>query len=157
MKLDLGLVSLSLPEDEEPMAPVMFIAMGEKDEAEKLNVGPTMAKTTAQQFRRTLTVNVTARPADEAVEAALERTSRDLMTRVRGKRVKAEPRKAGDADGVLVEFTHEGQRKTPLRSLCWVGSKDRWIFTLNLTGLDQKKNKKAMDGQMEKIITSISF
>ena len=157
MKLDLGLLSLALPDDEEPMAPVMFIAMGQKDEGAKLSVGPTMAKATAAQFRRTLTVNLSVRPQEEAVEAALDRTSKELMARVRGKKLAAEARAAGGAEGLFVEFTHEGHNKTGLRSFCWVGCKEQWVFTLNLTGLDLEKNKKGMAEQMNGILKSISF
>jgi hypothetical protein len=157
MNIDLGMVRFSLP-DEEAMAPVMFIAMGEKDEAPQLSVGPTMAKSTAQQFRKTLTMNLSALGEDEEVQKGLVRVAGELITRVRGNKGGSAEKNVGDAAGLLIEFTHEGHGKMPLRSVCWVGCKGRAIVTLNLTGLDQKKDGGAVLGKMMNgIIESVTL
>ncbi len=157
MKLDLGLLRLDLPDGDDAMVPMMFIAMGTKDEKEALSVGPTMAKSQSAQFRRTLTVNVTARAEDEETDEALKRSARELVARVRGKPTQQTPREIEGVPGLFTEFTHEGQNKTALVSLCWIGCKDRAIYTVNMTGLALPKTKKAMDAQIDGIVRSLAF
>lgn len=157
MKLDLGLLRLDLPDGDDAMAPMMFIAMGTKDEQAALSVGPTMAKAQPAQFRRTLTINVTARAEDEEIDEALKRSARELVARVRGKMTQQTPREAGGMPGLFTEFTHEGQNKTGLVSLCWVGCRERALFTVNMTGLSLPKAKKAMDAQIDAIVQSLAF
>ena len=156
MKIDLGLISLNLP-DAEPLAPVMFIAMGDKDEAAALAVGPTMAKTKPQQFRRTLSVNVMAMTSDEPPEKAIARSTKDLISRVKGQQISTKPMAPEGADGAVTEYTHPGQARMNLRSLCWVGVKERWIFTLNLTALDSKTASKSLHAQMSPMVASVGF
>ncbi len=156
MKIDLGLLNLDLPDGDELMAPVMLVAMGEKDEKEALSVGPTLAKAKAQEFRRMLTVNVTVRPEGEAPTDTMARQSQELMARVKGTPTKSEARSNEKGEGLLVEFKHENPQKMRLRSLCWLACNDRWLYTFNMTGLDDKKNK-AMDAQMDAIIQSVSW
>lgn len=156
MNIDLGMVRFALPDDE-IMAPVMFIAMGDKDEAEQLAVGPTMAKATPQQFRKTLTMNFSARAEDEEVQAALERTSRELISRVRGKKGGVTEKNVGDVTGMIVEFSHEGHGKMPLVSVCWVGCKERSVVTLNLTGLSKKDGGAGLQKMMNAIVDTVSL
>lgn len=143
MKLDLGLLRFALPENED-LVPMMFIAMGEKDEGAKIDAGPTMAKVAPAAFRRTLTINFTVRGPDETPDAAIDRTARELLARVKGKKTSAKPLPAGSIPGQLVEFGHEGQRKMALHSVCWVGCHQGWVYTINFTGLDGDKSRARM-------------
>lgn len=146
---------MALP-DNEDLAPMMFIAMGEKDEGQKIDAGPTMAKVAPAAFRRTLTVNFTARGPDEAPEAAIERTARELIARVKGKKTAAKSLAAGPIPGQLVEFSHEGQRKMGLHSVCWVGCKEGWVYTVNFTGLDGEASRARMLATVGALVSSIA-
>lgn len=148
MKFDLGLFSFELT-DTDAVVPVLFSALSVADQQEQISAGPTMAKTKPVAHRRSFSVAVALPKEGEAKDKALERTLGEVVKRSTQATIRSqEDRTHGGAPAKFVEIAHK-QGQTPLRSLVLMAYVDQWIVTALHTGLDSKKNEKAMRAQMD--------
>lgn len=154
MKFDLGLFAFELT-DADPVVPVLFSTLSVADQQEQIAAGPTMAKTKPVAHRRSFSVAVALPKEGEARDKALERTLGEVMKRSTQATIRTqEDRTHGGAPAKFVELSHK-QGQTPLRSLVLMAYVDQWIVTALHTGLDLKKNEKAMRAQMDQFAKSL--
>lgn len=154
MKFDLGLFSFDLT-DADAVVPVLFSTLSVADQQESIAAGPTMAKTKPVAHRRSFSVAVALPKEGEAKDKALERTMGEVLKRSQQAQVRAQEERTHDgAPARFAEIAHK-QGQTPLRSLVLIAYVDQWIVTALHTGLDSKKNEKAMRAQMDAFAKSL--
>jgi hypothetical protein len=154
MKFDLGLFSFDLT-DVDPVVPVLFSALSVADQQESIAAGPTMAKTKPVAHRRSFSVAVALPKEGEDKAKAIERTLGEVTKRSQQPQLRSqEDRTHGGSPAKLAEIAHK-QGQTPLRSLVLITFVDQWIVTALHTGLDNKKNEKAMRDQMDAFAKSL--
>lgn len=154
MKFDLGLFGFELT-DTDPVVPVLFSSLSVADQQEAISAGPTMAKTKPISHRRSFSVAVALPKDGESKEKAIERTLGEVAKRSTQAQTRSqETRTFGGAPALVAELAHK-QGQTSLRSLVFIGFVGQWIVTALHTGLDVKKNEKAMRAQLDAFIASL--
>ncbi len=157
MKLDLGLMSIALPEGSE-MRPAIVMFGGKTDKGAALSAGPTMAKTQNHELERTIAISIAPFDIDAEPDDVMTFGLNELQKRTSGKVGKVQDVTLSERPGKSVELRYtQPQTKMPVMTRAYLLHAKGYLITFALTALDNAKTLPVATKEFDSFVLSVQL